>query len=115
MAYGGDRARYGTVEAWQGCFSAAGRSDDRGLANMSVGLRDLVVLVFAAGAITAVVRAMTRDTGDAKGRRGRLRELAWCTALLVLSAMVASTGYLLFGRSSAWWIVVPIVALIIIV
>jgi signal transduction histidine kinase len=82
---------------------------------MNVGLRDLVVLVFAAGAIAAVVRAMTRDTADAKGRRGRLRELAWCTALLVLSAMVASTGYLLFGRSSAWWIVVPIVALIIIV
>jgi signal transduction histidine kinase len=82
---------------------------------MSHWLRDLVVLVFAAAAIAAVVRAMTRDTGNAKGRRGRLRELAWCTALLVLSAMVASTGYLQFGRSSAWWIVVPIVALIIIV
>jgi hypothetical protein len=82
---------------------------------MSVGLRDVVVLMLAAGAIAAVVRAMTRDTADAKGRRGRLRELAWCTALLVLSAMVASTGYLLFGRSSAWWIVVPIVALLIIV
>ncbi len=82
---------------------------------MSVGLRDLVLLVFAAGAIAAVIRAMTRDTGNAKGRRGRLRELAWCTALLVLSAMVANTGYLLFGRSSTWWIVVPIVALIIIV
>lgn len=82
---------------------------------MSVGLRDFIVLLFAAGAIAALVRAITRDTGNAKGRRGRLRELAWCMALLVLSAMVANTGYLLFGNSSAWWIVVPLVALIIIV
>ncbi len=80
---------------------------------MSVGLRDIVVLLFAAGAIAAVVRAMTRDTGNAKDRRGRLRELAWCTALLVLSAMVANTGYLLHNTST-WWILVPIVALIII-
>jgi signal transduction histidine kinase len=81
---------------------------------MSDRLRDLVVLVFVAGAIAAVVRAMTRDTGNAKGRRGRLRELAWCMALLVLSAMVANTGYLLHNTST-WWIAVAIVALIIIV
>ena len=81
---------------------------------MSHGLRDFIVLLFAAGAIAAVVRAITRDIGSAKDRRGRLRELAWCMALLVLSAMVASTGYLLHGTST-WWIVVAIVALIIIV
>jgi signal transduction histidine kinase len=80
---------------------------------MSIGVRDLVVLVLAAGVVVAVIRTIATPT--TKGRRGRVRELAWCMTLLVLCGMVASTGYLRSGGNSAWWIVLSIVALIIIV
>ncbi len=52
--------------------------------------------------------------GQAKGRRGRLRKLGWCAALLLLSVIVASTSYPLFARTTlSWWILVPIAAAII--
>jgi signal transduction histidine kinase len=81
---------------------------------MSVRAQDLVVPVLAAGAVAALIR--TRATQSAEGRRGRLRELAWCAALLVLSMVVASTVYPLFRyRSLSWWLVVPIVAALIVI
>jgi signal transduction histidine kinase len=80
---------------------------------MNVRAQDLVLPVLAAGAVVALIRA--RPTGTAKGRRGRLRELAWCSALLALSIIVARTVYPLFRyRYPWWWMVVPIVAVIII-
>jgi signal transduction histidine kinase len=81
---------------------------------MNVRAQDLVLSVLAAGAVAALIRA--RATGTAKGRRGRLRELAWCTALLALSVSVASMVFpVLRSHSLSWWILVPIVAAIIII
>jgi signal transduction histidine kinase len=51
----------------------------------------LAVLVLAAGVVVAVVRA--RQPGTAKTSPGRLRELAWYAALLLLSAVIAATIY----------------------
>src|SRR5215472_1166699 len=114
MAHGADRARYGTVEAWEVCFAAAVRSDDHGPARVNVRLQDVVLPVLAAGAVAALIR--TRATGTAKGRRGRLRELAWCAALLALSVSVASMVYPVLRRHNlSWWILVPIVAAIVII
>jgi signal transduction histidine kinase len=51
-----------------------------------------------------------------KDQRGRLRQLVWCAALLVLSVSVARMIQPLFGhRSSQWWLLLPLVVLIIIV
>jgi signal transduction histidine kinase len=80
---------------------------------MNVRAQDLVLPVLAAAAAVALIR--TRAAGTAKGRRGRLRELAWCAALLALSVSVASMIYPLLRRHNlSWWILVPIVAAIII-
>ena len=81
---------------------------------MNVRAQDLVLPVLAAAAVAALIR--TRATGTAKGRRGRLRELAWCAGLLALSVSVASMVYpVLRGLSLSRWILVPIVAAIIII
>ncbi len=83
---------------------------------MSIRAQDLVLPVLAVAAVAAVIRVRTGRADAAKGRRGRLRELGWCAALLLLSVVVASTLYALFVRAylSWWWIVVPIAAAIII-
>lgn len=81
---------------------------------MNVRAQDLVLPVLAAGAVAALIRA--RATATAKGRRGRLRELAWWVALLALSVSVASMVYPMLSRADlSWWILVPIVAAIIII
>ncbi|HKD86887.1 MAG TPA: hypothetical protein VKB62_00035, partial [Streptosporangiaceae bacterium] len=84
---------------------------------MSVRAQDLVLPVLAVAAIVAVIRIRARGgTEAAKGRRGRLREFGWCAAVLVLSIMVASTLFSLFGRNnSSWWIVIPIAAAVIVI
>jgi len=80
---------------------------------MSARAQDLVLLVLAAGAAAAIIR--TRGTEAAKGRQGRLRELGWCAALLVLAVFVMSTLYPLpMPYRFPWWIVVPIAAAIVI-
>ncbi|HUC24951.1 MAG TPA: histidine kinase [Streptosporangiaceae bacterium] len=60
---------------------------------MSVQAQDLVLPVLAAGAIAAVIRIRTSGTAPAKGRRGRLRDLAWSAALLALAANAMSVAY----------------------
>jgi signal transduction histidine kinase len=79
---------------------------------MSARLQDLVLLVLVAGAITAVIRIGTSGTETAKGRRGRLRQLCWCAALLGLSVMVARTLNAHYGLTR--WLVIPVAAAIII-
>ena len=67
----------------------------------------LVVLMLAAGGIAAVIR--TRPTGVAKGSRGRLRELGWCAALLVISLSVMSSAFYLSEQAPLGiWIAVPV-------
>ena len=86
---------------------------------MSVHVQDLVLPVLAAVAVTVAVAIRVRAGGTeaAKGRRGRLRELAWCAALFVLSVIVMSSVSSLPGPGglSSWWIAVPVVAAIIII
>ena len=60
---------------------------------MSVQAQDLVLPVLAAGAIAAMIRIRASGTVAAKGRRGRLRELAWSAALLALAADAMSVAY----------------------
>ncbi len=78
-------------------------------------MEDLVLPVLAAGAVAAVIR--TRRGRLAKTPRGRLPELAWCAALLLLSVSVMSTADEIFTRNylHAWVLLFPIVAAIIIV
>ena len=86
---------------------------------MSVHAQDLVLPVLAAVAVAVavVIRIRTNGTEAAKGRRGRLRELGWCAALLVLSVIVTSSvsSLPLPANLSLWWIALPVVAAIIIV
>jgi len=86
---------------------------------MSVHAQDLVLPVLAAGLVAAavVIRIRTNGTEAAKGRRGLLRELGWCAALLVLSVIVMSSisSLPLPGNLSSWWIALPVVAAIIII
>jgi signal transduction histidine kinase len=70
--------------------------------------RYLVVLMLAAGGIAAVIRS--RPTGVAKGSQARLRDLGWCTALLVISLSMLSSAYFLCGQSPLGiWTAVPVV------
>jgi signal transduction histidine kinase len=86
---------------------------------MSVHVQDLVLPVLAAVAVAVavVIRIRTNGTEAAKGRRGRLRELGWCAALLLLAVIVVSSisSLPLPGRLSSWWIALPVVAAIIII
>ena len=69
---------------------------------MLLRMQDLVLPVLAVGAIAAVVRA--RQPEVAKSPRGRLRELSWSAALLLLSVFVLSTVYDPFGDNLLdWW------------
>ena len=79
---------------------------------MSIRMQELVLPVLAAGAVTAVIRS--RGTQAAKGQRGRLRELVWCAALLLVSVSVLSALYPLFARNNLrWWVLlIPLVAAI---
>jgi signal transduction histidine kinase len=81
---------------------------------MMLRVQDLVLAVLAAGAVAAVVRARRAET--AKTSRGRLRELAWYSSLLVLSLCVLATLYEpLAGDSTDWWgIFIPLAAVIVI-
>jgi len=83
-----------------------------GSSNSAALLLGLAVLV---GACLVAGWLWSNRAETPKDQRGRLRQLAWCAALLVLSLMVASTVHPLFNGGSAWWIVLPIIALIIIV
>jgi signal transduction histidine kinase len=82
---------------------------------MSIRMQDLVLPVLAAGAVAAVIRS--RAAQDAKGQRGRLRELAWSAALLVISVSVLSALYPLFARNNLqWWaLLIPLAAVIVLV
>jgi signal transduction histidine kinase len=81
---------------------------------MSLSMQDLVLPILAAGAVAAVVRASRSQT--AKTPRGRLRELAWCAALLLISVMVLSTLYQLLARNQlVWWGLLIVLATAIIV
>jgi signal transduction histidine kinase len=83
-----------------------------GSSNSAAVLLGLAVLVGACLIASWLWHSRAETTKD---QRGRLRQLAWCAALLVLSLIVASTVHPLFRGGSAWWIVLPIIALIIIV
>jgi signal transduction histidine kinase len=82
---------------------------------MSLRMQDLVLPVLAAGAVAAVIR--TRRGQTAKTPRGRLRDLAWCAALLLISVCVMSTAYLIFVRNDmqAWALLFPLVAAIVLI
>jgi signal transduction histidine kinase len=77
--------------------------------------QELVLPVLAVGAVAAVIR--TKRGQAAKTPRGRLRDLAWCAALLVISVCVMSTAYRLFARNDmqAWVLLFPLAAAIILV
>src|SRR5277367_1770071 len=78
-------------------------------------MQDLVLPVLAAGAVAAVIR--TRHGQAAKTPQGRLRELGWSAALLVLSVSVLSALYPLFARNNLqWWaLLIPLAAAIVLV
>jgi signal transduction histidine kinase len=73
-------------------------------------MQDLVLPIVAAGAVAAVIRVWRGRA--AKTPRGRLRELAWCAALLVISVSVLSALYPLFARNNLqWWaLLIPLAA-----
>jgi signal transduction histidine kinase len=77
-------------------------------------MQDLVLPILAIGAVAAVVRASRPEA--AKTPRGRLRELAWSAALLLLSVFALSTFYTrLAGKSLDWWgLLIPLAAVIVI-
>jgi signal transduction histidine kinase len=78
-------------------------------------MQDVVLPVLAAGAVAAVVRA--RGDRAAKTPQGRLRELAWGAALLVISISVLSALYPFFARNNlTWWaLLIPLAAVIVLV
>jgi signal transduction histidine kinase len=82
---------------------------------MMLAIQDLVLPILAAGAVAAVVRAKRPEA--AKTPRGRLRELAWHAALLILAVCVLSTVYDRGGSDSLqWWaVLIPLAAAIVIV
>ena len=82
---------------------------------MSIRMQDLILPALAAGAAVAVLRS--RGTETAKGQRGRLRELAWFLALLLIFTCVLSSLYPLFARNNMqWWaLIIPLAALIVLV
>jgi signal transduction histidine kinase len=74
---------------------------------MTLNLGEVAFLVLAAGGTAAVVR--TRRAGVAKGQRGRLRELGWCAALLLICLSVMSSAFNLGEQLIAGiWLAVPL-------
>jgi len=83
---------------------------------MMLRMQDLVLPILAVGAVAAVVRSKRPEA--AKTPRGRLRELSWFGALLLLSVFVLSTVYDRGGGSDSveWWaVLIPLAAAIVIV
>ena len=82
---------------------------------MSVRMQDLVLPILAVGAVAAVIRVWRGRA--AKTPPGRLRELAWCAALLAISVSVLSALYPLFARNNLqWWaLLIPLAAAIVLV
>ena len=82
---------------------------------MSLGMQDLVLPVLAAGAVAAVIR--TRRGRAAKTPRGRLRDLAWCSALLLISVCMMLTSYQILVRNDMqeWLLLFPLAAAIIVI
>ncbi len=78
-------------------------------------MQDMVLPILAVGAAAAVIRVWRN--GAAKTPRGRLRELAWCAALLLISVSVLSALYPLFARNDLqWWaLLIPLAAVIVLV
>jgi signal transduction histidine kinase len=81
---------------------------------MMLRMQDLVVPILAAGAAAAIVRASRAEA--ARTSRGRLRELAWPGALLLLSVFVLSTVYdRVWSTWLDWWqLLIPLSAAIVI-
>jgi len=81
---------------------------------MSLRIQDLVLPVLAVGVVAAVVRS--RLPQAAKTPRGRLRELAWSAALLLVSVFALSTVYAPLGSGALnWWgVLFPLMAVMII-
>ena len=75
-------------------------------------LLGLAVLV---GACMIAVWLRTSRDEQTKGQRGRLRELAWCAALIVLTVMVLSTLHPLLARNNLSWLIVVAIAAAIVV
>jgi signal transduction histidine kinase len=82
-----------------------------------IGLRmqDLILPILAIGAIAAVVHV--RRAGATRTTRGRLRELGWYAALLLLSVCALSTVYDRLDNSPlGWWgLLIPLGAATVIV
>ncbi|MGO8957044.1 MAG: sensor histidine kinase [Streptosporangiaceae bacterium] len=80
---------------------------------MSIRMQDLILPVLASGVVAAVIR--TSRIRAAKTPQGRLRELAWCAALLLISVSVLSALYPLFARNNLqWWaLLIPLAAVIV--
>src|SRR5215469_8074419 len=81
---------------------------------MMLQMQDLAVPILVVGAVAAVVRAGRAEA--AKSSRGRLRELAWPGALLLLAVFVLSTVYDRGGNDVLdWWqLLIPLAAAVII-
>jgi signal transduction histidine kinase len=79
-----------------------------------VGLSYSAVLVLGlavlAGACLVAAWLRTRPDEQTKGQRGRLRELAWCAALIVLTVMVLSTLHPLLARNNLSWLILVAIA-----
>jgi signal transduction histidine kinase len=75
---------------------------------MMLRMQDLVLPVLAVGAVAAVVRV--RRAEAAKTPRGRVRELAWYTSLLLLSVFALSTVYDPQGNNllDSWGLLFPL-------
>jgi signal transduction histidine kinase len=77
----------------------------------------LLGLAVLAGAWLIAGWLRTRRDEQTKGQQGRLRELGWCAALIVLSVMVLSTllNPLLARNNLSWLMVIAIAAAIVVI
>jgi signal transduction histidine kinase len=80
----------------------------------------VLTLLVLAGAAAAVIWARLdepRRDRAAKALRGRLRQLPWCAALVLISVAVLGTVYQLFRRSNhQWWtLLIPAAAVLVVV
>jgi signal transduction histidine kinase len=78
-------------------------------------MQQLILPILAAGVVAAVVHF--RRSRDTKAPRGRLRELVFCAALLLISVVVLSTvgQFLLVRNLISWGLLIPLAAAIIVV
>lgn len=75
-------------------------------------MQELTVPVLAAGGVVALI-----GTRAPKAARGRLRQLGWCAALLVIATIAMSTAYApLARRGLPWWALsIPLAAVALLV